>query len=235
MGLFLVHRSDLEPSADTPAILTGYGGFAISSTPVWAPLAAAWCERGGLWAVAGLRGGIEEGEGWHEAGMLGNKQNVFDDFAAAADHLVASGLTARERLALRGGSNGGLLVATALTQRPDLARAVHCAVPLTDMVRFPEFLIARLWIPEYGDPADPVAFAWLHAYSPYHHVAEGTCYPAVLFTTAEGDTRVDPNHARKMAAQLQWGLVVPGRPPDPLPPGGSGRARRGQAAAQAGR
>lgn len=204
VGLFLVHRADQPLSPATPAILTGYGGFAISSTPVWSPVAAAWCERGGLYAVAGLRGGVEEGESWHESGMLVNKQNVFDDMAAAADHLVEAGLTSRDRLSLRGGSNGGLLVAAVLTQRPELAAAVHCAVPLTDMVRFPEFLIARLWVPEYGDPQDPDAFAWLYAYSPYHRVEEGTCYPAVLFTTAEGDTRVDPNHARKMAAQLQW-------------------------------
>src|SRR5262249_15006631 len=129
VGLFLVHGADADPSPDAPAILTGYGGFAISSTPPWSPLAAAWCERGGLYAVAGLRGGIEEGEAWHEAGMRANKQNVFDDFAAAADHLVATGRTSRSRLALRGGSNGGLLVAATLTQRPDVARAVHCAVP----------------------------------------------------------------------------------------------------------
>ncbi len=204
VGLFLVHRADVVPTAATPTILTGYGGFAISSTPVWSPVAAAWCERGGLYAVAGLRGGSEEGEAWHADGMRQNKQNVFDDFAAAADALVERGCTSRERLALRGGSNGGLLVATALTQRPDVARAVHCAVPLTDMVRFPLFLIARLWIPEYGDPDVADDLAWLHAYSPYHHVEEGTCYPAVLFTTADGDSRVDPNHARKMAAELQW-------------------------------
>ncbi len=204
IGLFLVHRSDVEPSPGTPAILTGYGGFAIASTPVWSPVAAAWCEQGGLYAVAGLRGGAEEGESWHEAGMREQKQNVFDDFASAADHLVASGWTSRSRLAITGRSNGGLLVAAALTQRPDLARAVHCGVPLTDMVRFPQFLIARLWVPEYGDPDVAEELAWLHAYSPYHRVVEGTCYPAVLFTTAEGDSRVDPLHARKMAAQLQW-------------------------------
>jgi prolyl oligopeptidase len=204
IGLFLVHRADVEPSPGTPAILTGYGGFAIASTPVWSPVAAAWCEQGGLYAVAGLRGGAEEGEAWHEAGMRDRKQNVFDDFAAAADHLVAAGWTSRHRLAITGRSNGGLLVAAALTQRPDLARAVHCGVPLTDMVRFPQFLIARLWVPEYGDPDIAEELAWLHAYSPYHRVVEGTCFPAVLFTTAEGDSRVDPLHARKMAAQLQW-------------------------------
>jgi prolyl oligopeptidase len=204
VGLFVVHRADQAPSSATPAILTGYGGFAISSTPLWSPLAAAWCERGGLYAVAGLRGGSEEGEAWHADGMRDRKQNVFDDFAAAADFLVGQGFTSREGLALRGGSNGGLLVAAALTQRPALARAVHGAVPLADMVRFSRFLIARLWIPEYGDPDVAAELAWLHAYSPYHHVTEGESYPAVLITTAEGDSRVDPSHARKLAAQLQW-------------------------------
>jgi prolyl oligopeptidase len=135
--------------------------------------------------------------------MRQHKQQVFDDFLAAADWLVDTGRTTRDRLALRGGSNGGLLVSAALTQRPDVARAVHCAVPLTDMVRFPQFLIARLWTPEYGDPDVAEEFAWLWAYSPYHRVVDGTCYPAILVTTAEEDTRVDPAHARKLAARLQ--------------------------------
>ncbi len=203
IGLFLVHRADVHPGADTAAILNGYGGFAIASAPAWSPAIAAWCERGGLYAVAGLRGGYEEGEEWHRAGRRDQKQHVFDDFAAAADHLVDRGLTSRSRLALRGGSNGGLLVGAALTQRPELARAVHCAVPLLDMVRYPQFLIARLWTDEYGDPDVAEEFAWLWAYSPYHHVVPGTCYPAVLFTAAEGDSRVDALHARKMAAALQ--------------------------------
>ena len=203
IGLFLVHRADVTPGPDTAAILNGYGGFAIASSPAWSPAIAAWCERGGLYAIAGLRGGYEEGEAWHRAGRREQKQHVFDDFAAAADHLVTSGLTSRPRLALRGGSNGGLLVGAALTQRPDLARAVHCAVPLLDMVRYPQFLIARLWTDEYGDPEVADEFAWLWAYSPYHHVVPGTCYPAVLFTAAEGDSRVDALHARKMAAALQ--------------------------------
>jgi prolyl oligopeptidase len=204
IGMFLVHRRDREPAATTACVLTGYGGFAIAETPTWSPAIAAWCEAGGLYAIAGLRGGYEEGEAWHRAGRREHKQNVFDDFAAAADYLVASGWTARGRLALRGGSNGGLLVGAALTQRPDLARAVHCAVPLLDMVRYPQFLIARLWTDEYGDPEVAEELAWLLAYSPYHHVVEGTCYPAVLFTAADGDSRVDALHARKMAASLQW-------------------------------
>ena len=175
-------------------------------------------DGGGLWAVAGLRGGSEEGEDWHRAGMRGNKHQVFDDFAAAADWLVDEGRTSRERLAIRGGSNGGLLVATTMTQRPDLCRAVHCAVPLTDMIRFPLFLIARLWVPEYGDPDQPEDFAWLHAYSPYHlavdgRVPEGTCYPALLVTTGEGDSRVDAGHARKFAAAIQDATSCPDEHP----------------------
>ena len=204
IGLFLIHRSDMVPTPDTPTILNAYGGFAISETPVWSPTIAAWCAQGGLYAIAGLRGGLEEGEPWHHAGRRANKQNVFDDFHAAADWLVASGRTSRERLAIAGGSNGGLLVGAALTQRPDLCRAVWCAVPLLDMVRFPQFLIAQLWTDEYGDPDIAEEFEWLHAYSPYHHVVGGINYPAVLLTTAESDTRVDPLHARKMTAMLQW-------------------------------
>lgn len=202
VGIFVVHRADEVPSPSTPAILTGYGGFAIAESPAWMPNLAAWCAAGGVFAIAGLRGGYERGEAWHHAGRRGNKQNVFDDFAAAADWLVDSGRAGRDHLAIVGGSNGGLLVGAALTQRPDLARAVWCAVPLLDMVRFPRFLIARLWTDEYGDPDVAEEFAWLHAYSPYHRVVPGSDYPAVLFTTAEGDSRVDPLHARKMAALL---------------------------------
>jgi prolyl oligopeptidase len=162
-----------------------------------------FCEAGGVWAVAGIRGGGEYGEDWHRAGMLASKQQCFDDFYAAADWLVAEGRTSRERLCIRGGSNGGLLVGAAITQRPDLFRAAICAVPLLDMVRYHRFLIGALWVPEYGDPDDPEQFAVLLAYSPYHHVEEATSYPAVLITTAESDSRVDPLHARKFAACLQ--------------------------------
>ena len=200
--MFVAHRSDVSPSTETPLILTGYGGFAIAESPVWMPNLAAWCAAGGVYCIAGLRGGYEYGEAWHHAGRRANKQRVFDDFHSAADWLVAEGYTSRERLALHGGSNGGLLMGVAITQRPDLAPAVWCAVPLLDMIRFPQFLIARLWTDEYGDPDVPEEFGWLHAYSPYHHVRDGTDYPAVLFTTAEGDTRVDPCHARKMTAAL---------------------------------
>ncbi len=203
ISLFLIRGRDHHRSPDTMAVLTGYGGFGITMGPAYSPAIVEMCRGGGLYAVAGIRGGAEEGESWHLAGTRERKQQVFDDFIAAADWLVAEGHTSRERLAIRGGSNGGLLVGAALTQRPDLCRAVHCAVPLLDMVRYHRFLIARLWIPEYGDPDVAEDLAWLHAYSPYHRVVEGTCYPAVLLTSGEGDSRVHPAHARKMAARLQ--------------------------------
>jgi prolyl oligopeptidase len=199
--IFLVRSGELD--GPRPTVLNGYGGFAVTMGPAYSPAAIAHCDAGGLWAVACIRGGAEEGEDWHRAGMREHKQQVFDDFVAAADWLVAEGWTSTDRLAIRGGSNGGLLVGAALTQQPDRFRAVHCAVPLLDMVRYHRFLIARLWIPEYGDPDEAADFAWLHAYSPYHRVVDGTCYPAVLVTTGEEDSRVDPAHARKMAARLQ--------------------------------
>jgi prolyl oligopeptidase len=201
--MFLVRSAGLEPDPNTPVVLTGYGGFAIANGPAWSPTAVAVADAGGIYAVAGIRGGSEHGEDWHRAGMGAHKQQSFDDFLAAADWLVAEGLTSRDGLAIRGGSNGGLLVGAALTQRPEACRAVHCAVPLLDMVRFPRFLIARLWVAEYGDPDRPEDFAWLHSWSPYHRLVDGTCYPAVLLTTAESDSRVDPCHARKFAARLQ--------------------------------
>jgi prolyl oligopeptidase len=154
-------------------------------------------------ALPNLRGGGEYGEEWHQAGMLDRKQNVFDDFQAAARWLIAEKYTRPERLAIMGGSNGGLLMGAMLTQCPELFRAVVCQVPLLDMLRYHRFRIARLWIPEYGDPDDPQAFRWLRAYSPYHNVKSGVAYPATLFTAAESDTRVDPLHARKMTALLQ--------------------------------
>jgi prolyl oligopeptidase len=211
--MFLLRRAGTTPSPETPVVLTGYGGFAIAETPAWSPVGVAVADAGGLFAVAGIRGGTEFGEEWHREGMKDRKPQVFDDFAAAADHLVDHGLTSRGNLALRGGSNGGLLVGAVLTRRPDVARAVHCAVPLLDMVRYPQFLIARLWIPEYGDPDDPDDFAVLHGYSPYHRVVDGTCYPALLLTTADSDSRVDPCHARKFAARLQTATACGGEHP----------------------
>ncbi|HXE57764.1 MAG TPA: prolyl oligopeptidase family serine peptidase [Gemmatimonadales bacterium] len=201
--MFLVHRRDLVRDGDNPTYLTGYGGFNISLTPAFSRSLFLWLEQGGVVAVPNLRGGGEYGETWHQAGMLGNKQNTFDDFIAAAEWLIAEGYTRPERLAAGGGSNGGLLMGAVLTQRPDLFAAVVIQVPLLDMLRYHRFLIARLWIPEYGSADDPEQFAWLRAYSPYHRVVDGTPYPAVLLATAESDTRVDPMHARKMAARLQ--------------------------------
>ena len=201
--MFMVRRRDVVPGADAPCYLTGYGGFNISMTPAFARSLLLWLERGGIVAVPNLRGGGEYGEGWHQDGMLGRKQHTFDDFIAAAEWLVAERWTTPARLAAAGGSNGGLLMGAVLTQRPDLFRAVVIQVPLLDMLRYHRFLIARLWIPEYGSPDHPEQFRWLRAYSPYHHVVEGTPYPAVLLATAESDSRVDPMHARKMAARLQ--------------------------------
>ncbi len=199
LTMFLAGRA----GGSGPTVLTGYGGFQISQTPQWMPAVIPFLERGGLLAVANLRGGAEYGEGWHRDGMLDRKQHTFDDFIAAARWLIAGGLTTASHLGIKGGSNGGLLVGAAITQAPELFAAAVCRVPLLDMVRYEEFRIAKLWAAEYGSAADPEQFAWLQAYSPYHRVRAGVRYPPTLLTTAEGDSRVDPMHARKMAAQLQ--------------------------------
>ncbi|GGV30517.1 prolyl endopeptidase [Actinomadura cremea] len=199
--MLVVSRPDA--SGPRPAILYGYGGFNIPLTPAYSASILAWVEAGGVYAIANLRGGSEEGEEWHRAGMREHKQNVFDDFHAAAEKLVADGLTTSSRLAISGGSNGGLLVGAALTQRPDLYRAVVCSAPLLDMVRYERFGLGQTWNDEYGTADDPEEFGWLLGYSPYHHVHPGTAYPATLFTTFGSDTRVDPLHARKLCAALQ--------------------------------
>lgn len=186
-----------------PTVLYGYGGFSVALTPAYSASILSWVEAGGVWAVANLRGGSEEGEEWHRAGMREHKQNVFDDFHAAAEYLVAEGWTTPGRLAVSGGSNGGLLVGAALTQRPELYRAVVCSAPLLDMVRYEKFGLGESWNDEYGTAADPVELGWLLGYSPYHHVRDGVEYPSVLFTVFDGDSRVDTLHARKMAAALQ--------------------------------
>jgi prolyl oligopeptidase len=202
------------PRRPRPAILNGYGGFGLSMQPGYAATILAWVERGGVYAIASLRGGGDEGEEWHRAGMRASKQNVFDDFHAAAEKLIADGWTTREQLAISGGSNGGLLVGAALTQRPDLYAAVACSAPLLDMVRYERFGLGETWNDEYGTAADPEELGWLLSYSPYHHVHEGTYYPAVLFTVFDRDTRVDPLHARKMCAALQYATSArwPDRP-----------------------
>lgn len=201
--MFVVHRKDLRKDGRTPFILSGYGGFNIPMLSRFSAALFPWLELGGGYALPNLRGGGEFGEVWHEAGMLAKKQNVFNDFIAATEYLVKAGYTRPERLAVRGGSNGGLLVGAAMTQQPDLFRAVVCAVPLLDMIRYPLFGLGKLWIPEYGSPENEADFKVLYAYSPYHHVRKGTSYPALLMLSADSDDRVDPVHARKMTAALQ--------------------------------
>ncbi len=201
--MFVVSKKGIEKNGQNPTLLTGYGGFNISSTPAFSRSAYLWMEHGGIYAVANLRGGAEFGEEWHRAGMLEKKQNVFDDFIAAGEYLIAQKYTDKDHLAIQGGSNGGLLMGAMITQRPDLFRAVICQVPLLDMLRYQNFQIAKLWIPEYGSADDAAQFNWLYAYSPYHHVKQGVEYPAILFMTGDTDTRVDPMHAKKMAALLQ--------------------------------
>ena len=201
------------PEAPRPAILYGYGGFDISLTPAFSPNALAWVSAGGVYAIANLRGGSEEGEEWHRAGMLEAKQNVFDDFHAAAQALIRDGWTTPAQLAIWGGSNGGLLVGAALTQWPSLYAAVVCSAPLLDMVRYERFGLGETWNTEYGTASDPEQLGWLLSYSPYHHVEPGTAYPAVLFTVFGNDTRVDPVHAYKMCAALQYATSSgPGQP-----------------------
>ena len=201
--MFIVHKKGLKKDGHNPTLLTAYGGFNISMTPGLNRSAYLWMEHGGIYAVANLRGGAEFGEDWHRAGMLDKKQNVFDDMIGAAEHLISEKYTDKNHLAIQGGSNGGLLMGAMITQRPDLFRAVVCQVPLLDMLRYQNFQIAKLWIPEYGTAEKADQFKWLYAYSPYHHVKAGTEYPAVMFMTADFDTRVDPMHAKKMAALMQ--------------------------------
>ena len=201
--MFLVHKSGFSKDGINSTLLYVYGVFNVSITPGFAAWVGPFLERGGVYAVANLRGGGEYGEAWHRAGMLANKQNVFDDFAAAAEYLIREKVTSSERLAISGRSNGGLLVAASVVQHPSLFKAAVCGVPLTDMVRYHLLQIARLWIPEYGSSENASEFSHLYAYSPYHHVTNGTPYPATLIFSAESDTRVDPMHARKFAARLQ--------------------------------
>ncbi|HVE93148.1 MAG TPA: prolyl oligopeptidase family serine peptidase, partial [Actinomycetota bacterium] len=202
--MFVLHSADAPPDGRRPTILYGYGGFNGSQTPGYSSSITTWVQAGGVYALACLRGGGEYGEQWHRAGMRENKQNVFDDFIAAGEWLIDNGYTSGENLGISGGSNGGLLVGAALVQRPDLFRAVVCSAPLLDMVRYEQFGLGVTWNDEYGTAAKPEELEWLLSYSPYHHVREATAYPAVLFTVFESDTRVDPMHARKMCAALQW-------------------------------
>ncbi|MEO3813306.1 prolyl oligopeptidase family serine peptidase [Sphaerisporangium sp. B11E5] len=198
------------PDRPRPAIVTGYGGFGVSMSPGYMPQALAWIEAGGVYAVACVRGGGEEGETWHHAGTGPRKQNVFDDLDAATDHLIERGWTAPGMIGVTGESNGGLLAGAALTQHPEKYGAVVCVAPLLDMLGYERHGMGPSWRPEYGSVADPEDFAVLRAYSPYHRVREGVRYPPVLFAAAEGDTRVDPSHSRKMCALLQHASTGPG-------------------------
>jgi prolyl oligopeptidase len=201
--MFLAHRRDVKPNGNLPVLLYGYGGFTWAQLPTFSAEEAVWMERGGVYAVANIRGGNEFGEAWHRAGELEQKQNCFDDFANAARWLIANHYTQPERLAIQGLSNGGLLVTASITQHPELFGAAIGRYPLIDMIRYERFSIARWWVSEYGSVSDPAQFKILYAYSPYHHVVKGTKYPAVLLITGDGDTRVDPSHSRKMTAMLQ--------------------------------
>jgi prolyl oligopeptidase len=201
--MFIVHRKDMELDGAQPTLVFGYGGFNATMTPYFNGTRALWVERGGVYVLANLRGGGELGEAWHRAGMLESKQNTFDDLYAVLEHLIERGYTSSEHLGIMGGSNGGLLVGAAMTQRPELMKAVICVYPLLDMVRYHKFLVARFWVPEYGSSEDPEQFEWLYSYSPYHNVEPGVAYPATLFITGDGDTRVAPLHARKMTAMVQ--------------------------------
>lgn len=201
--MFLMYAKGIKQDGSNPVLLEGYGGFAVDNTPYFDSDAIVWAERGGVYALANLRGGGEFGEAWHQAGMLSRKQNVFDDFIAASEWLIDNKYTNPSKLSILGGSNGGLLVGAALTQRPELYQAVVCWHPLLDMLRYDQFMEAQFWVSEYGAAKDPEQFKWLYAYSPYQHVKKGVKYPAVLFMTGDGDTRVAPLHARKMAALLQ--------------------------------
>lgn len=214
ISLFLVHQRGLKKDGKNPTLLNGYGGFNVSLSPHFDPSLIAWLERGGVYAMPNLRGGGEYGESWHKAGMLANKQNVFDDFIAAAEWLIKEGYTSPQHLAISGRSNGGLLVGAAVTQRPDLFGAAICGVPLLDMVRYDRFGMGKAWVPEYGSPATEADFHVLYAYSPYHHVKSGTRYPSLLMASADTDDRVDPLHARKFVAQLE--AATHGQQPAPL-------------------
>jgi len=202
VGMFILSPAG-EPDRPRPAILYGYGSLGHSRTPAFNALRLAWVELGGVYAIANVRGGGEEGRAWHRAGMRENKQNTFDDFHAAGDYLVDQGWTTRAQLGIHGGSAGGHLVGVALIQRPGAYAAVLCSAPLLDMVRYERNPSAALSVREHGSARDPEEFGWLLASSPYHHVRQGAAYPAILFTVSEGDARVDPMHARKLAAALQ--------------------------------
>jgi prolyl oligopeptidase len=202
--MFIMHQKNIKLNGDNPTILYGYGGFGISLTPSFRDSSIPFLEKGGVYVIANLRGGGEFGEKWHSAGKKEKKQNVFDDFISAAEWLINNRYTNSRRLAIYGSSNGGLLTAATVVQRPDLFKAVIIGAPITDMIRYPIFSMGRYWIQEYGDPDKKEDFEYLIKYSPYHNVRENADYPSILLTTSDTDQRVDPMHARKMAARLQY-------------------------------
>ena len=201
--MFIVHRKDLDLSKGAPTLLYAYGGFNISQTPTYSPTRMAWLQSGGVFALANIRGGGEYGKPWHDAGRLMNKQNVFDDFAAAAEYLIASGISAKGKIAIEGRSNGGLLIGASLNQRPDLFAAGHAAVGVMDMVRFDRFTAGRYWVDDYGYPSKEADFKMQMTYSPYHNIRSGVDYPAVIVSTADTDDRVVPGHSFKYISALQ--------------------------------
>ena len=201
--MFIAHKKGLDLSNGAPTLLYAYGGFNVSVTPAFSVTRLQWMEMGGVFALANIRGGGEYGKAWHDAGRLLNKQNVFDDFIGAGDYLIAEGITTKEKLAIQGGSNGGLLVGAVINQRPDLFAAGLPAVGVMDMLRFNQFTAGRFWVDDYGDPAEEAHFRNLYGYSPYHNIREGEDYPAILVTTADTDDRVVPGHSFKYAAALQ--------------------------------
>ncbi len=201
--MFIAGKKGLKRDGSERLLMTGYGGFALSETPVWNPEYAWWMQQGGYFALPDLRGGNEYGEAWHKAAMFEKKQNVFDDWFAAAEYLIHEKYTSPEHFAIRGRSNGGLLMGASMTQRPELFGAIWCGYPLLDMLRYQKFLIGRTWTTEYGNAENPTDFAYIDKYSPYQHVVAGTKYPAILFFTGDGDTRVDPMNARKMTPLMQ--------------------------------
>ena len=201
--LYLVHRRDADLSVGAPTLLYGYGGFNISVPPMYSPPKMAWVQAGGVYASANLRGGGEYGQDWHDAGRLTNKQNVFDDFIAAGEYLIAEGIAKPRGLAIEGRSNGGLLVGAVMNQRPDLFATGHAAVGVMDMLRFDRFTAGRYWVDDYGVPAKEADFRTLLAYSPYHNIADGTNYPPLIVSTADTDDRVVPGHSFKYIARMQ--------------------------------
>ena len=209
--MFIAGKKRLKRDGSERLLMTGYGGFALSETPVWSPEYAWWLQQGGWFALPDLRGGNEYGEAWHKQAMFEHKQNVFDDWYAAAEYLIREKYTSPAHFAIRGRSNGGLLMGASMTQRPDLFGAIWCGYPLLDMLRYQKFLIGRTWTTEYGSAEDPTQVGYIDKYSPYQHVVAGTKYPAILFFTGDGDTRVDPMNARKMAPLMQQASAS-GRP-----------------------